>query len=64
MEYVSLFRQMQPHEEKTKHFAHVLRASPLAGEVLDALQIGSVTASDAASHTPKPFKRNYLMIES
>jgi hypothetical protein len=55
---------MQLPEDKTKHFAHVLPASPLADDALGALQIGSVTASIAASPTQKPFKRKYLLIES
>jgi len=46
---------MQLLEEKTKHLAHVLPASPLADDELVALQIGGVTASIAASTTRKPF---------
>jgi hypothetical protein len=55
---------MQLSEDKTKHFAHVLRAAPLAGDALGSLQTGRVTTSIEASYQPKPFKRNILMIES
>jgi hypothetical protein len=55
---------MQLLEDKTKHLAHVLPLSLLANDPLGTLQIGGVAASIAASPTQKPFKRNYLMIES
>ena len=64
MEYVPLFRRMQLLEDKTKHLPHVLPVSLLADDPLGALQIGGLTASIASSFKLKPFKRNYLMIES
>jgi hypothetical protein len=55
VEYVPLFRQIQFMEDKKKHFTHVLRGTPLAGDALGALQTGRVTASIAPSPERKPF---------
>lgn len=55
MEYVPLFRRMQLLEEKTKHLAHVLPASPLADDELVALQIGGGYSLNRSIHYKKTF---------